>query len=286
VYREIYGYESPTDAIGPEPSRVSPEARADWHAALAALGRIDGIDLRGCSDSQLRLRRSTYQQETAWAPPYVAEDLRLARLQLRNAHENIIREDRERRVAADPGAAARHEQLSAAWRDMQRTARTIVDTLAEAQETRRQWVILTEPTRQVAVAADQELRRRHPGQDPEQSLWDSDRARGVVEDPTRPARSGAVPGTVGEGPWDDISQRISCLSRNARVAQTKLDELSGMRMPGEDADAPHLGPAWTMFSGRDGAIVQLARPGITPASEVIRQAEDRRVAAIPEAENA
>ncbi|MGH3276953.1 MAG: AAA family ATPase, partial [Streptosporangiaceae bacterium] len=70
AYREMYGYNSPADAIGPEPSRATPEARADWHTAFAALGRVEGTDLRGRSDSQLRLRRGAYEQETAWAPPY------------------------------------------------------------------------------------------------------------------------------------------------------------------------------------------------------------------------
>ena len=57
AYRELYGYDSKTDAIGPEPGKTSPEARADWHAAFAVLGRVEGIDLRGCTDDQLRLRR-------------------------------------------------------------------------------------------------------------------------------------------------------------------------------------------------------------------------------------
>jgi hypothetical protein len=223
-----------------------------------------------------------------WAPPYVAEDLRLARLQLRTAHENIIREERDCHAAADPEAAARHEQLSVAWRDMHRTASTIVDTLAEAQETRRQWVILTEPTHQAAVAADHELRRRHPGHAPEQSSGDADGTRRAVGDAIRRVDdgAGAVPGTLGEEPWDGISQRLECISENARTAQAKLDELRSMRRPGEGADAADLGSAWTMFPRRDGAIVQPARSRILPASEVLRQAEVGREAAIPEAENA
>ncbi|HCU97206.1 MAG TPA: hypothetical protein DHU96_32645 [Actinobacteria bacterium] len=47
AYRELYGYGNPADPIGPEPARTSPEARADWHTAFAALGKVDGIDLRG-----------------------------------------------------------------------------------------------------------------------------------------------------------------------------------------------------------------------------------------------
>jgi hypothetical protein len=38
AYRELYGYQHPTEPIGPEPAGDSPEKRAAWHAALAALG--------------------------------------------------------------------------------------------------------------------------------------------------------------------------------------------------------------------------------------------------------
>ena len=37
AYREMFGYDHASEAIGPEPVN-SPEARAAWHAAFAALG--------------------------------------------------------------------------------------------------------------------------------------------------------------------------------------------------------------------------------------------------------
>jgi hypothetical protein len=270
AYREMYGYDSPADAIGPEPGRASPEARRDWHTAFAALGRIDGIDLRGCSDGQLRLRRATYEQETSWAPPYVAGDLRLARLQARTAYENLVLEAQETAMAADPEAAMRHEQNAAAWRDMQATADKCVGVLTEAQETRRQWEALTEPTRQAARAADQELRNRHPDHVPE---------------PMRPDQH--VPARVGDASWGGIQERIATISHDARAAQAKLDELRDTRIPSEDPEAPDLGPAWELFPIRErGAIVQPPVPDIAPASEILRQAQNRRAAVIPEAENA
>jgi hypothetical protein len=162
AYRELYGYEAPADPIGPEPGRTSPEARADWHTAFAALGRVDGIDLRGLSDPQLWLRRAAYERETAWAPQHVGEDLRLARLQARTAYENAIRERYEARAAGTSESAGRHQSLAAMWQAMETKATAVAGMLAEAQETRRQWEALTEPTRRVAVAADLELRRRHP----------------------------------------------------------------------------------------------------------------------------
>jgi hypothetical protein len=275
AYREMYGYSSPGDAIGPEPGRTSPEARADWHTALAALGWSEGTDLRGCSDSQLRLRRHAYKQEAAWAPPYVAEDLRLARLQARTAWQNLIREQHEIRAAADPGTAARHEQLAAAWRDMQATASRVAGALAQADETRRQWQQLTEPTRQVALAADQELRRRHPQQAARQE------ASEVVPEPA----GDRVRDLSGETPWDDVAARVASVSEEARVAQEKLDELRDTRIPSEDSEAPFAAPAWTLFPSRDrGAIVQAAQPEIPPASEILRRAKARHAANVPEAE--
>ena len=163
AYRERYGYAHPDDPIGPEPSKASPEARAAWHAALAALGRVDGIDLRGCTDGDLWLRRSTYERETAWAPPHVTEELRLMRTAERDAHVNAIRADHETRAAKDEQTADRHGQLAAIWRALEAKAARESEMFAAVQATRRQWETLTETTRTMAIAADAELRRRHPG---------------------------------------------------------------------------------------------------------------------------
>jgi len=54
---------------------------------------------------------------------------------------------------------------------MQATATRIADVLAKAQETRRQWEAITEPGRRAAIAADHELRRRHPDQVLEPLRW-------------------------------------------------------------------------------------------------------------------
>ena len=162
AYRERYGYAHPDDPIGPEPAKASPEARAAWHAALAALGRVDGIDLRGCTDGDLWLRRSTYERETAWAPPHVTEELRLMRTAERDAHVNAVRAEHESRAAKDQQTAERHRQLAGIWRALEAKAAREAAMFAAAQETRRQWETVTETTRRIAIAADLELRRRHP----------------------------------------------------------------------------------------------------------------------------
>jgi hypothetical protein len=53
AYREMFGWDHPGEAIGPEPAATFPEARAEWHAAFAVMARVEGIDVRGLSDGQL-----------------------------------------------------------------------------------------------------------------------------------------------------------------------------------------------------------------------------------------
>ena len=55
TYRELFGYEDPSEPIGPEPSGDAPEKRAAWHAAFAALGPVDGVDVRREPDGRLLL---------------------------------------------------------------------------------------------------------------------------------------------------------------------------------------------------------------------------------------
>src|SRR5205823_10573239 len=79
AYRELYGWDHPTEPVGPEPSGDSPGKRAAWHAAYGAMTRTEGIDLRDRSDGTLHKMRDTYRAETEWAPPHVAEELRAVR---------------------------------------------------------------------------------------------------------------------------------------------------------------------------------------------------------------
>jgi len=49
----------------PNPAGDSPEKRAAWHSAFAALGPVDGIDLRAQPDGSLLDMRATYAVEMA-----------------------------------------------------------------------------------------------------------------------------------------------------------------------------------------------------------------------------
>ena len=104
AYRELSGYDHPADPIGPEPAAAAPDLRAAWHEALAALGPVDGPDVRGMPDGTLLHLRDTYPIETAWAPQWTGEELRQVRLGAAEARLAAIR------ATAEAAAARRHGQ--------------------------------------------------------------------------------------------------------------------------------------------------------------------------------
>ncbi|MGH3274557.1 MAG: AAA family ATPase [Streptosporangiaceae bacterium] len=313
AYRELYGYDDKTNAIGAEPGKNSPEARADWHAAFAALGRAEGIDLRGCTDGQLRLRRRMYERETSWAPPFVDEELRLARLQGRAAWENAIRSEHQAGTVRDVAVAARHQAVASMWRAMETKAARVADGLAAVHETRRQWEALTEPSRRVAVAADMELRRRHPDMsleplksaEPEGiALRRADRpshreswVQGTLEGSeqfgreqpdhseaeerplTAEQREAAGQEALGLTPQavhEEIPDQVLRIRETVRLAQARIDDLQDTRVPGEDPDDDHLGRAWEVLGRRErDTIVQPPKPDIVPAREIMQRAQQR-----------
>jgi len=103
AYREMFGWDHPGEAIGPEPALTFPEARAEWHAAFAVMTRVEGIDVRHLTNGQLLARRRAYQAETSWAPVHVAEELRAARRQEQHSKIEATRHTYEATAAARRG---------------------------------------------------------------------------------------------------------------------------------------------------------------------------------------
>jgi hypothetical protein len=165
AYREMYGHPHPTDPIGPEPAHDSPDQRAAWHEAFQALGPADGPDVRGMPDGRLWLIRDTYAAETYWAPRHMGKELRLVRMGARNADLGAIRENAEAQAARKAGEvehAARHDGWAASYRAMGDRYQAQEEIFAKNMADRAEWEKATEQTRHLAVAADAELRRRHP----------------------------------------------------------------------------------------------------------------------------
>ena len=319
AYRERYGYVHPADPIGPAPAKTSPEARAAWHAALTALGTVDGMDLRGCTDGELWLRRGTYERETAWAPPHVAEELRLLRIAERDAHVNAVRAEHESRAARDDQAAGRHRHLAGIWRALEAKTAAEAGMFAAAQDTRRQWEIVTETTRRTAVAADLELRRRHPGwQIPalrphpaeaesitgpaqpapgrEAGAWAQPALHGpehLVTDaghgtergdraPSDQREAGALAalGLTVQAAHDQIPEQVLRIRQNVRTAQDRLDDLANTPLPGADAGDRSPGLAWPAPAGPErDAILQPPRPDIVPSARILERRQATQAAA-------
>jgi len=162
AYREMWGHVHPHEPIGSRPGDHSPEARAMWQAAAEVLGYVPG-QMREHSDGQLWAWRTAWHREMAWAPEYKGDELALVRGEIRRAQIDADRARRNAQAAGTAEARQRLEQLASVHATWEQTVRDLAGRLAEAQAGYNAWETATAPTRERAIAADAELRRRHPG---------------------------------------------------------------------------------------------------------------------------
>ena len=267
AYRELYAYDHPTEPIGPEPAGDTPEKRAAWHSAFAALGPADGIDLRSLPDGSLLHMRGTYAAETAWAPRHVGRELQRIRVSADDANLAAIRAQAEEHIARERGQherAGRHEMLARSCAAMEAFYRAQETELEQTMEARRDWEHATEQTRHLAVAADSELRRRHPDQrfEPLRS------AEPVVTDHERDQLA-LTPGAESY----ETPEWITRLAAERRAVRERLDERKGVRVPSQDPDYEDQGEAWPAWAARDrDAILQPPRPQMQPAPAIAERA--------------
>jgi hypothetical protein len=258
-YRERWGYVHPYEPIGPRPGQHSPDARADWQAAAEVLGYAPG-DLREHSDGTLWAWRSAFAREMGWAPEYKGDDLASVRAEIRRTQ---IEADRARRNAEAAGAEEARQRLAdraatpGRWEQMTRDLET---RLTEAQAGYDAWENATGPTRERAVAADAELRRRHPGQHihplratPAQPQPEPAPLR-VQAEPAAPEPETAEAGPD-LGPHADtmnqVAARLREISarldeaalRRAQEAKERAAEITSLHAEPEDPDASPV-PAW------------------------------------------
>jgi conjugative relaxase-like TrwC/TraI family protein len=261
AYRELSGYGHPADPIGPEPSTAAPELRAAWHQALTALGPAEGPDIRGMTDGLLIRMRDTYPVETAWAPPWTGDALRQARAAARHAHLTALRVTAEADAARRRGEndrAVQQQELAASYRALHNACRDRETALAVAMADRAAWEQATRAQRQLAIAADAELHRRHPGQ-----RWPPLRSA-----EPRPAGSDLTP-----APVQDIEQKpqhVEELAARHREFTARLAKRHSVMVPAEDPDFEDLGPAFPEWSdpGRE-PILQPPKPQMQPCEQVM-----------------
>ena len=240
--------------IGPEPTGNAPKMRAAWHDAFAAITRTDAVDVRALPDSSLMHMRDSYRAETGWAPPHVGKQLCEVRLGAETMRLKAIRAEAEANNAKAQSVAARHADIASKARALETTYREHETTLSEVMEDRTLWDKLTQGSRQLAVQADSEIRRRYP--DRQVRLMES-------AEPRLPDEALPKPGWLAE------------LAEQRRVFRRELETRQNAIVPNEDPDWEDEGPAWPQWESPRDAILQPPKPAIRPAEDVLEAARQR-----------
>ena len=271
AYREMYGYDHRDDPIGPEPTRETPDQRAAWHEAFLAFGPMGEPDVRAMRDGRLWLIRDTYTAETAWAPRHVGRELRLARLGTINADLSAVRTATEAdaaRKAGDYAHADRHEELANSYRAMADCYRQQETIFAQTMADRQEWEHATAQSRRLAIAADAELRRRHP----DFRIHPLHSAEPAPISDIEHEKLTLVP----DQRIDQMAAWIRDLAAQRQAFREKIEERQGLMVPSEDPDWGDLGEAFPAWQAPDrDAILQPPKPQITPSAKILQLAQER-----------
>lgn len=256
-YRDRWGYAHPHEPIGPKPGQHSPEARQDWQAAAEALGHQPG-NLSELSDGQLQAWRSAFAREMVWAPPYRGDDLTLVRGEIRRAAIEAGRARRNADAARTGEARQRLTERADVLTGWERMTRDLAAKLDEAQAGYDAWETATQPTRDRAVAADAELRRRHPEAqiEPLRAAREAEDQPVLVKEPdegnlaaAEPMRSFSIPPEADPATrsnrLETVARQLSEISARldqadldkARQARQKAAEITATQVAAEDPDA-------------------------------------------------
>ena len=268
AWRELSGYDHPADPIGPEPVAAAPDLRAAWHEALAALGPADGPDVRGMPDGVLAHLRDTYPLETAWAPQYVGDELRQVRASAWDARLAATRAVAEAEAAHRRGQheeAARQQALAASYRSMHDAYAEREATFAAVMADRADWDTATRAQRHLAVAADAELRRRHPARQ-------YPPLRSAEPSPATQDQRDELTLTTGE-PIPESAQWIKDLAAQRHAFAEQLADRQSEMIPAEDPDYGDLGQAFPRWPApARAAILQPPKPEIQASERILERA--------------
>ena len=224
-------------------------------------------------DGRLWLFRDTYATQTAWAPRHIGKELRLSRLGAFDAALGAIRADAEAQAARKAGGhdrAARHEHLAASYRDMRDHYQQQQQAFAQIMAAREEWEKATAGSRRLAIAADAELRRRHPCQEIE---------------PLRSTEPTPVGDTELEQAHSAPDQEISQTTAWAPDIQTQPEEFRAALHSRQALTAPTADPGWngldTLFSASrtpgQAAILQPPKPTIAPSTRILEHAAEHDI---------
>jgi hypothetical protein len=207
----------------------------------------------------------------AWAPPWAGDELR----QVRGAGLAAARADADAGAAGRSGdqqAAARHRVLAASYRAMGEAYRDRERMFAGVMADRAGWDAATRAQRHLAVAADAELRRRHPAQR-------FTPLRSVEPPAVTDARRAELTLTAGPdipdaGPW------IKDLDAGRRRFATRLADRQSLMIPAEDPGYGDIGRALPrldrILPQCDPAAAETTDPPLSPRPRARRGPRGRR----------
>jgi hypothetical protein len=167
------------------------------------------------------------------------------------------------RKAGDHDRAARQETLAASYRVLRDLYQQREHALAQAMADRQDWEHATAASRHLAIAADAELSRRHPGQ--------------AIE-PLRSAEPATVPDTERDGKLYETALRIRDLAAQHHAFREKPGQRQHWMTPREDPGRAALGntlPSW--WAPRSDAVLRPPKPEITPSAKILQHAADQDI---------
>jgi hypothetical protein len=133
---------------------------------------------------------------------------------------------------------------------------------------RANWDAATRQQRQMAVAADAELRRRHPDQQ-------YPPLRSAEPEPATETQRAELNLTAAKPPGG-IGQWIKDLAAAHRTFAQQLADRQNLKIPNRDPDYGDLGQAFPSWPRPDrAAILQPPKPEIRPSPQVLERAADR-----------
>ncbi|WP_158307271.1 MobF family relaxase [Kribbella flavida] len=160
-YRDLAGYDTDTDAIGPAPAAGQTETYAAWRAAWDALGRpADQRAEAEMTTGQLRVRVAAYQREQTWAPPYVREELSGTAQAAERARTEATLRDAEAAASSDPQLRDKLAAEAAEARALAQAHDARAAELQAIEAARGEWLAHTAATRAAAGRAARELDAR------------------------------------------------------------------------------------------------------------------------------
>ena len=168
------------------------------------------------------------------------------------------------RKAGEYDRAARHETLAASYRALRDHYQQREHDLTRDMAARQKWEHATRRSRRLAIAADAELRRRHPGRkiEPLRSA-----------EPAPASDTGCGPlHPAADGKLTETAALIRDLSVQRDEVRAEMDERPGLIVPGDHGKAFRA----MKTPGQD-AILQPPKPEITPSARILQLAAEHDI---------